>query len=102
MDQPKSSISPYDPCARIGFDAAPIAVDVLRPAGPDDRVVVCPPDRAEVPGDPLPESSIILYCDSEREVREGFAIALRAMGITANFLISDIVPPAAGPTRENN
>ena len=101
MDEPKPSVSPYDPRGRIGSDAAPIAVDVLR-AGPDDRVVVCPPDRAEVPGDPLPESSIILYCDSERKVREGFAIALRAMGITANFLISDIVPPAAGPTRENN
>jgi hypothetical protein len=81
MDEPKLSISPFSLCGRIGSDAAPKAVDVQRPADLDDRVVVPTPDQVDSPVDPKRESSLIVYCDSEQEVREGFAIALRAMGI---------------------
>jgi hypothetical protein len=55
-----------------------------------------------VPADPLSESSMIVYCGNEGELREGFGIALRAMGVAADFLPADIMPSAAGSTRENN
>jgi hypothetical protein len=84
MDEPRPSITPYHPCGPIGADAAPKTLDV------------------SCPTDPLPESSMIVYCDNEQEVREGFAVALRAMGVGANLSIAVIVPSAASSTRENN
>jgi len=84
MDEPRPSITPYDPGGRIGPDAAPKTVDVSPPA------------------DPLPESSMIVYCGNEQQVREGLAIALRAMGVEANFLVTDLMPSAGGSTREHN
>jgi hypothetical protein len=101
MDERKLSISPYNPCGPIGADAAP-TVDVPHPADPGGRDVARTPDQAEVPADLLPESSMIVYCDSEHEVREGFAIALRGMGVGANFLLADIAPPTASSNREDN
>jgi hypothetical protein len=76
MDKPRLSITPHS-CRRIGAEAAPKRLDVSRPA------------------DPSRESSMIVYC--EQELREGFAVALRAMGVGA-----DIVPPAPNSTRESN
>jgi len=86
MDEPKLSISPFNLCGRIGSNAAPKAVDGRRPADLDDRPAVPVPDQVErLSADPPRESSLIVYCDSEQEVREGFAIALRAMGIEAKL-----------------
>ena len=68
MDEPKSKIPPYDARARFGADVAPIAVD--------EAVVA----QAEAPANPRRENSHAVYCESEQEIREGFAIALRAMG----------------------
>ena len=84
MDEPNPSITPYDRCGPIGADAAPTTADVSRP------------------DDPVPESSTIVYCQNERELREGFGIALRAMGIAVDFLPADMMPSAASSTRENN
>jgi hypothetical protein len=102
MDEPKPSKSSYDPRGRIGSDAVPKAIDVHRPADLDDRVVVPTSDQFYSPVDPKRESPVIVYCDNEHEVREGFAIALRAMGIDSNFLLADIVPPAASSNMEDN
>jgi hypothetical protein len=102
MDEPKLSISPHGLLERIGADAAPIAVDIRRPADLDDRPVATTPDRIEAPADPLRESSLIVYCDNEQEVRDGFVIALRAMGVEVNLLPADIVPPTANLNREDN
>jgi hypothetical protein len=103
MDEPKLSISPFSLCGRIGADAAPTAIDIRRPADLDDRPAVPVPDQVErLSADPPRESSLIAYCDNEHEVREGFAIALRAMGVETNFLLADIVPPTAGSNREDN
>jgi hypothetical protein len=101
MDEPKLPISPCSLCGPIGADAAP-TVDVPHPADPGGRDVALTPDQAEAPADLLPESSLIVYCDSEQEVREGFAIALRAMGVEANFLRPNIVLPATSSNREDN
>lgn len=73
MDQPPPKTYPYCPRGRVGADAAPIAVD--------DCFVLPSPDQAEAPIHPLRGGSHIVYCDSEQEVREGFALALRIMGI---------------------
>ena len=73
VDEPRLKTSPYYPPGRIGADAASIAVD--------DAVVAPSPDQAEAPVYPLRKGSHIVYCDNEQEVREGFAIALRAMGL---------------------
>jgi len=88
MDEPKPSIPPDALYEVIGADPAPIAVDVRRPTDPDDAPVVPAPHRAErLPADPARESSLIVYCENEEEVREGFVIALRAI-----LLHADIVP----------
>ena len=93
MDEPKPSIPPDALYEVIDADPAPIAVDVRRPTDPDDAPVVPAPHRAErLPADPARESSLIVYCENEEEVREGFVIALRAMGIEANLLHADTVP----------
>jgi hypothetical protein len=73
MDEPKLPISPHDPHGWIGAGAAPIAVD--------DTVVAPGSEQAEAPADPRGESSHVVYCDNEEEISEGFAIALRIMGL---------------------
>ena len=76
MDEPKLPISLPDPSAQVGADAAPM---------PLDGTVVAPnPDQAEASAGSLPESSHVVYCGSEQEVSEGFAIALRMMGLKPN------------------
>jgi hypothetical protein len=72
MDKSRPSFPPHDPCGQIDTDAVPIATDV-QPAA--HRL-----DAAEL------ESSTIVYCGTAQEVSEGFAIALRSMGVEANFL----------------
>jgi hypothetical protein len=69
----------------IDADSAPIAVGEL-----GDKFAA-----------PQRESSTIVYCGSAQEVSEGFAIALRAMGI-ANFLPWGIAPDTKNPNTENN
>ena len=76
MDEPKparqNSVSRNDPDAWIG-GVAPIAVD--------DSVVASDPGQPASLARRPPENSHVVYCDGEQEVREGFAIALRAMGL---------------------
>jgi hypothetical protein len=66
MDDRKLPISLRAPCGQTDADAAPI--DSVREG-----------------------SSIIYFCSAE-EIREGFAIALRAMGFETEVQPSDIVP----------
>jgi hypothetical protein len=62
----------------IGSDAAPIAQNVQR------------------------ESSPAVYCGGDQQVSEGFAIALRIMGLDANFLPAGIAPATDGPNTEDS
>jgi hypothetical protein len=108
MDEPKLSISPH-PISQCrlgegsGAVAASLAVDVRRPADPDDGLVVTAPDQVErLPADLLRESSFIVYYGNERQVSEGFAIALRAMGVEADLFREDIAQPDNNPNREDN
>jgi hypothetical protein len=81
MDNPKPPISPLDPNRRVGADAAPITGDDRRLDVPNDLVVVSSRDHVESLANRVREGSHALYCESEEEVSEGFAIALRIMGL---------------------
>jgi len=62
----------------IGSDAAPAAENVQR------------------------ESSPVVYCGSDQQVSEGFAIALQIMGLDPNFLPVGIVLATNAPNTEDN
>ena len=72
MNERKPKTSQHQRFGRTGAHPAPIALD--------DAVVAPSTDQAKAP-DPLEACSHVVYCASEQEVSEGFAIALRAMGL---------------------
>jgi hypothetical protein len=79
MNDRKASISFHDQFGRAGADAAP---GVQRSDDVEHTLVDPIPDQAErLPPDPLREGSVVVYCGNMQQVSEGFAIALRAMGI---------------------
>jgi rhodanese-related sulfurtransferase len=82
MDDRKASLSSHHPGGRVGADAAPIALRVRRSTDEEHHLVVPAPDHAErLPANPLREDPVVVYCGNAQRVNEGFAIALRAMGI---------------------
>jgi hypothetical protein len=72
MDDRKLPISLSAPCGQTDADAAPI-------------------------GSVREASSIIYFCSAE-EISEGFAIALRAMGLETEILLSAILPQSDTPS----
>ena len=66
MDGSKHPIPPHDAGARIDVDVEPIPADIRHPADSSGT---------------LYESSMIAYCGDDEQVRQGFMLALRAMGI---------------------
>jgi hypothetical protein len=94
MDGRTHSSPPHEFRVRLGSKSAPIIVDVRRPADSDDQLVV--PARNHVgpaPTDLLRESSLVVYCGNEQQVREGFTLALRAMGVEVDHFHEDIALP---------
>jgi hypothetical protein len=77
MDESRPTFPHHEPCEPVGSDAAPIAQNVQR------------------------ERSLAVYCGTDRQVGEGFAIALRIMGLDANFLPWRIAPDT-NPKQEDN
>jgi hypothetical protein len=78
VDDEKPTFPHHELCEPIGSDATPIAQNVQR------------------------ESSLVVYCGTDRRVSEGFAIALRIMGLDANFLPAGIALAANSPNTEDN
>ena len=78
---------PVSPGEQIGSDPVPTATDLRHPAELDAM-------RALPGGEPIErlpnalrrDSSKVVYSGTDQRVSEGFAIALRIMGIDANFL----------------
>jgi hypothetical protein len=90
----------HDPCRQFGTDTVPIAADVQHSVEPGDSLAVTGPidhPSAAVQG----ESSPIVYYGSDERVREGFALALFAMGVAAHPP-ADLAPPDHNPNREDN
>jgi hypothetical protein len=82
VDERRRPLPHNDIDDRIGSNAAPVAVDARRAAEGDVSSGEIEPLPAEAP----PEDSQIVFYGDEQRVREGFAIALRAMGLDADFL----------------
>ena len=78
MDDPRPTFSLYQPSEPIGSDAAPVAENVQRETPP------------------------VVYCGSDQQVREGFAIALQIMGLDTSFLPVGIVPATNAPDTEDD
>ncbi|CAN7417299.1 hypothetical protein LJR220_003752 [Bradyrhizobium sp. LjRoot220] len=76
MDGRKSQIQPTTPCGRIDADAAPT--------------------------DSVRESSSVAYFGDAARLNEGFAIALRAMGIDPGVLMPDAAPSDTTSNPEDN
>jgi hypothetical protein len=103
MDESRPPFPPHDPCGQIDADMLPIAAGVRPPVDLEGTPAILPHDRAgRSPADLLRESSFVVYCGNAELVSEGFAIALRAMGVETNFLLWDSALPAIGPNRKDN
>jgi hypothetical protein len=103
MDEDRPSISPPDLHVRFGFDVAPTMRGVRRSVDLDNKPVVPTRDQVErLSANPHRESSFVVYCGNEQQVSEGFAIALRAMGVEANILQADVELLAICTNREDS
>jgi hypothetical protein len=98
MDDRKASISSHHPGGRVGADAAPIAPRVRRSADVEHKLVVPVPGQAErLPANPPREDPVVVYCGNAQRVSEGFAIALRALGVEGHVGL-----PTTNQNREDN
>jgi hypothetical protein len=91
VDKSRPSFPPHAPCGQIGTDAVPIATDVQPAAELNDKLAV-----------PQRESSLVVYCGTDQQVSEGFAVALRIMGLDASFLPVGLALATNGPNTEDN
>ncbi|WP_458760872.1 rhodanese-like domain-containing protein [Afipia sp. TerB] len=98
MDGNKLSISFHDLCADLGSGAAQFVVGIRRDAGFAKASQLLGPAanhspdnieqwRSDLPG----RRQVVTYCVHGDQVSQGVAIALRAMGVDANFLEGGIV-----------
>lgn len=94
----KASISSHDPGGRVGADSAPIAPRVRRSTDVERKLVLPVPDQTgRLPANLLREDPVVVYCGNAQRVSEGFAIALRAMGVEG-----DVGLPATSQNREDD
>jgi hypothetical protein len=102
VDDRKTSISLHDLVGRVGAVAAWIAPGVRRAADVDDKRVGFVPEQVEqLPPDPLREGSVV-YCGDAQQVSEGFAIALRAMGVGSSILPGHVGLPTISQNGEDD
>jgi rhodanese-related sulfurtransferase len=82
MDDRKTHISLHDLFGQIGADAAAIAPGVRPGTDVEPKLVLPVLDQAgPLPANPPHEDPVVVYCGDPQQVSEGFAIALRAMGL---------------------
>jgi hypothetical protein len=74
-------------------------VDDRRPTFPHHEL--CKP-IAPIAQNVRRESAPVVYCGTDQQVSEGFAIALRIMGLDPNFLPVGIVLATNAPNTEDN
>jgi rhodanese-related sulfurtransferase len=98
MDDRKASIPSPGPGGRVGAEAAAIAPRVRRSTDVKHKPVLPFPDPAErLPANPRPEDPVVVYCGHAQRVSEGFAIALRAMGVEGHVGL-----PTTNQNKEDN
>ena len=93
MQQALASISPAELHARLGTAAAPIVVDVRRPAdfAKAGELIISAvhrdPDEVERWRKDLPSGrQVVVHCVHGHQVSQGAAAALRAAGLDASYL----------------
>ena len=102
MDDRRPLSRLHDRDGGIGPDAVPIATDIQHSAELEDMLAVPGRDPVERLPDALQrESSMVVYCGSDQQVSEGFAIALRIMGVDASFSPASIALATNNPDRED-
>jgi 3-mercaptopyruvate sulfurtransferase SseA len=98
MDDRKASISSHDPGGRVGADSAPLAPRVQRSTDVERKLVLPAADQAvRLPANPRREDPVVVYCGHAQRVSEGFAIALRVMGVEGHVGL-----PTINQNREDN
>jgi hypothetical protein len=97
MDGRKPSFPLNDLCGEPGTDVGPIAAGIEQSGDISDLLAVTQRRSIE-----QRESSQIVFCGTDERVREGFAIALFAMGVDADLLSADIALPAQHPNSEDD
>ena len=93
MDENAFPLSPQDLYARLGTAAAPLLIDVRRPAAfdADDRMIIGSvrrlPDDVDGWWRMLPPArAVVAYCAHGQEVSQGVAATLHAAGVKAAWL----------------
>jgi hypothetical protein len=77
------NVSLDDLFGQIGADAAAITPGVRPSTGVEHKLAGPTLDQVErSPIHSRHESSVVVYCGDAQQVSEGFAVALRAMGVT--------------------
>jgi rhodanese-related sulfurtransferase len=75
-----------------------MALRVRRSTDVEYKLVLPAPDRAErLPENPLRKDPVVVYCGNAQRGSEGFANALRAMGVEGHVGL-----PTANQNREDN
>ena len=98
MDDRNASIPSHDHGGRVGADSAPIAPRVRRSTDVERELVLPVPDQARrLPANLLREDPFFVFCGNAQRVSEGFAIALRAMGLEGHVGL-----PITNQNREDN
>jgi hypothetical protein len=59
-------------------------------------------DAVAAPTGPVHEGSSVSYFGSAQQISEGFAIALRAMGVGADILPAELAPRNTNSNREDS
>jgi hypothetical protein len=86
VDDRKTSIPLNDLVGRVGAVAASIAPGIRLAADVEDKLAGPLLNQVErSPLNPQRESSVVVYCGDAQQVSEGFATALRAMGVVASI-----------------
>jgi hypothetical protein len=97
MGDRKTSIFSHDLRGRVGTDAAPIASPVRAP-DVEHKLALPGPDQAgQLSADPLHDDLFVVYCGNAQRVSEGFALALRVMGVEGHVDL-----PTTHQDREDN
>jgi hypothetical protein len=91
VDDRKTSTSSHDPDGQFDADAAPKGPGARRSLDMELPLLVSASDPAErLPANPLREDRVVVYYGNPQRVSEGFAIALRAMGVEGHVGLSII------------
>jgi hypothetical protein len=101
VDEGRPTVSQHTTCEWLGSDAAPVVVEARPPAQGNEKRVSTGNQIQQLPAEPPDENSLIVFSGDEKQVREGFAIALRATGMVASFLPTNIPLSTIRPNRED-